>query len=170
MTHGPFRMKRELFLSLVLAAAPLAALAHGGAHGNKSAADNAAAHPEETPFGRAGDPKKVTRTIRITMSDTMRFTPDAITVRRGETVKIVVTNSGKVLHELVLGTMGHLKEHHELMKRFPDMEHDEPHQAHVDPGKRGEIVWQFTKSGDFNFGCLIPGHFEAGMIGKVTVK
>jgi len=163
-------MKRELFLSLVLAAAPLYVLAHGDGHANKKVTAKPAGPVEETPFGQAGDPKQVTRTVRIEMSDQMRFTPDAITVKRGETVKFVVRNSGKVLHEMVLGTMDHLKEHHELMKKFPDMEHDEPHQAHVDPGQRGEIVWQFTKAGEFHYGCLIPGHFEAGMIGKVTVK
>ena len=73
------------------------------------------------------------------------------------------------MHEMVLGTMDELKKHAELMKKHPGMEHDEPYMAHVAPGKKGEIVWQFTKAGEFFYGCLIPGHFEAGMIGKVTV-
>ncbi len=125
---------------------------------------------EDTPFGRQGDPSKATRTIRIDMADTMRFTPAVITVRRGETVKLVATNKGQVLHELVLGTADELKKHAEAMKKYPDMEHDEPHMAHVKPGKRGEIVWQFNRPGEFQFACLIPGHFEAGMVGTVTVK
>lgn len=163
-------MKYALIFSIAIAATPVGVMAHGDTHGGKSAAANAAAHSEETPFGRAGDPKKVTRTINVEMSDQMRFVPAEITVKRGETVKFVIKNSGKVLHEMVLGTMPHLQAHHEQMKKFPGMEHDEPHQAHVDSGKKGEIVWQFTKAGEFNYGCLIPGHFEAGMIGKVTVK
>ncbi|MCZ7566067.1 MAG: cupredoxin family protein [Burkholderiales bacterium] len=163
-------MKREVFLSLVLAAAPLYAFAHGDGHANKKATAKPAGPVEATPFGQAGDPTQVTRTVRVEMSDRMRFVPDAITVRRGETVKFVVRNSGKALHEMVLGTMDHLNEHYELMKKFPSMEHDEPHQAHVDPGRQGEIVWQFTNAGEFYYGCLIPGHFEAGMIGKVTVR
>jgi uncharacterized cupredoxin-like copper-binding protein len=104
------------------------------------------------------------------MVDTMRFTPADITVKRGETVRIVATNKGHVLHEMVLGTAQELKEHADLMKRFPEMEHDEPHMTHVQPGKSGEIVWQFTKPGEFRFGCLVPGHFEAGMVGTVTVE
>lgn len=104
------------------------------------------------------------------MSDAMRFTPADITVKRGETVKLVATNKGQVLHEMVLGTSEELKKHADMMKKFPGMEHDEPHMAHVKPGKSGEIVWQFTKAGEFQFACLIPGHFEAGMVGKVTVK
>ena len=50
------------------------------------------------------------------------------------------------------------------------MEHDEPHMAHVAPGKSGVMGWQFTQAGESFYGCLIPGHFDAGMIGKVTVK
>ena len=125
---------------------------------------------EDMPFGREGDPAKATRTIRVAMADTMRFTPADITVKRGETVKLVATNRGQVLHEMVLGTADELKKHAELMKKFPGMEHDEPHMAHVKPGRSGAIVWQFTKAGEFQFACLIPGHFEAGMVGKVTVK
>jgi uncharacterized cupredoxin-like copper-binding protein len=125
---------------------------------------------EDTAFGREGDPAKATRTIRVDMSDGMRFTPADITVKRGETVKLVATNKGKVLHEMVLGTSDELRKHAEMMKKFPGMEHDEPHMAHVKPGKSGAIVWQFTQAGEFQFACLIPGHFEAGMVGKVIVK
>ena len=103
------------------------------------------------------------------MSDTMRFMPAEISVRQGETVKFIVKNSGKILHEFVLGSMKALQDHAALMKKFPEMEHDEPYMAHVKPGKTETIVWQFTQAGDFNFGCLVTGHFEAGMIGKVAV-
>lgn len=126
--------------------------------------------PTETAFGRTGDPKKVTRTMTVTMRDTMRFEPAHLTVREGDTVRLVVRNSGKVLHELVLGTEKELAEHAELMKKFPGMEHDEPYMAHVSSGKRGEIVWQFTEAGTFKFACLIPGHFEAGMVGTIRVE
>lgn len=123
-----------------------------------------------TAFGQEGDPRKATRTIKVDMADTMRFTPADITVKRGETVKIVATNKGQVLHEMVIGTTEELKKHAEQMKKHPGMEHDEAYMAHVKPGAAGEITWQFTKAGEFQFACLIPGHFEAGMVGKVTVK
>ena len=127
---------------------------------------------KETGFGRTGDPKKVSRTVEIDMSDMsdkMRFTPAVLTQQRGETVRFVAKNSGEQMHEMVLGSMKALKEHAELMKKHPGMEHDEPYMAHVGPGKKAEIVWQFTKAGEFNFGCLIPGHFEAGMVGSIKV-
>jgi len=141
------------------------------AHGEKphSQKFSAAQLTEEKPFGKAGDPKKVTRTVAVDMSDKMRFTPAALTVKPGETVKFVVKNSGKVMHEFVLGTLSELKEHAELMKKFPNMEHAEPYMAHVPPGKTETIVWQFTQGGEFHFGCLLPGHFEAGMVGKINV-
>jgi uncharacterized cupredoxin-like copper-binding protein len=144
------------------------------AHGNEDHAAKPrkfdAGKVEDTTFGREGDPAKATRTIRVDMSDAMRFTPAGITVKRGETVKLVASNKGQVLHEMVLGTSEELEKHAQMMKKFPGMEHDEPYMAHVKPGKSGEIVWQFTKAGEFKFACLIPGHFEAGMVGKVTVK
>ena len=74
------------------------------------------------------------------------------------------------MHEIVLGTMKELKEHAELMKKHPGMEHDEPHTAHVAPGKTERLLWQFTKAGEFFYACLIPGHFEAGMIGRIAVR
>lgn len=124
---------------------------------------------EEKPFGREGDPSKVNRTIAISMSDQMRYDPAEIRVKTGETVKFVVFNKGQVLHELVLGTMADLKEHAEFMKKHPEMEHDEPHMAHVKAGKKDDLVWQFNKPGEFYYACLMPGHFEAGMVGKVIV-
>ncbi len=109
------------------------------------------------------------RTINIDMADTMRFTPASILVKRGETVRFVLRNKGQVLHEMVIGTKKDLAEHAELMKKHPNMEHDEPYMAHVSPGKQETMTWQFTKAGEFYFACLIPGHFEAGMIGKILV-
>ena len=100
----------------------------------------------------------------------MRFTPDVLTVKRGETVRFVVKNDGKAMHEMVIGTMAELKSHGELMKKFTNMEHDEPYMAHVEPGKSGVITWTFTKAGEFHFGCLVPGHFDAGMIGRIVVS
>ena len=140
------------------------------AHGDGKKDAHRKISTEEKPFGREGDPKKASRTITVDMSDKMRFTPGEITVRRGDTVRIMVKNSGKVLHEMVLGTLQELKDHAELMRKFPNMEHDEPYMAHVKPGATERIVWQFTKPGEYHFGCLVPGHFEAGMMGKVIVK
>jgi uncharacterized cupredoxin-like copper-binding protein len=158
---------RRLLMAVSLAAAAGAALAHEKAHA-PSGVDYSKA--EETPFGRAADPKRAKRTIRVEMTDQMRFLPAQITVSRGEIVRFVPVNKGQVMHEMVLGTMDELKKHAETMKKHPGMEHDEPHMAHVAPGKSGVMGWQFTKAGEFFYGCLIPGHFDAGMIGKVTVK
>ena len=104
------------------------------------------------------------------MTDNMRFSPSEIVVKRGEIVRFDVTNSGKTMHEMVIGTMNELKEHAELMRSFPNMEHHEPYMAHVAPGRQGEIVWQFTKPGEFHYACLVPGHMEAGMVAKITVQ
>ena len=142
------------------------ALAHGEAQQKKKPR---AISTEEKAFGREGDPRKVVRTIDVDMSDKMRFTPAQLTIKQGETVRFRVKNSGQIMHEMVLGSMQELKEHAEVMKKHPGMEHDEPYMAHVAAGKAETMVWQFTKPGEFFYGCLVPGHFEAGMVGKIIV-
>ena len=166
-------MKKSSTLSATLGAALLAAalalaapsvLAHGDQHQMRAAIST-----DEHAFGREGDPRQVTRTITIEMSDAMRYSPSQIQVRQGDTIRFIVKNKGKILHEIILGSMDELLAHGAMMKQYPGMEHDGPYMAHVKPGGRQEMVWQFTKSGEFHYGCLIPGHLEAGMLGKITV-
>ncbi|MBI5716322.1 MAG: cupredoxin family protein [Burkholderiales bacterium] len=157
-------IRRMLSASLLLAAA--AAMAHNNEdHGKKPGA----VKKEQKAWGIAGEPKAAKRVIQVGMTDNMRFTPDRIEVRQGETVRFVIRNSGQVMHEFVLGTKPDLDEHAALMAKFPNMEHDEPYMAHVGPGKVGEIVWHFNRAGDFDFACLIAGHYQAGMVGKIKV-
>lgn len=142
------------------------AQAHGGAK-------HEAAAPvvnEQTAWGIAGDAAVVTRTVIVRMTDAMRFTPDLVRAKRGETVRFVIKNDGKMLHEMVIGTRPVLEEHAALMRKYPEMEHDAPYMAHVAPGETGEIVWHFNRAGDFDFACLIPGHYEAGMRGRILVR
>jgi uncharacterized cupredoxin-like copper-binding protein len=112
---------------------------------------------------------KADRTIQIHMSDNMVFSPKLIHVKPGQTIRFMIHNQGAVLHEFVMGTAKDLADHAELMKRFPDMEHDEPFMAHVMPGQTGEIHWTFNRAGEFEFACLMPGHMEAGMVGRIVV-
>jgi uncharacterized cupredoxin-like copper-binding protein len=159
------------FVVAALAAALVsgAAWGHGEPHAKKPSAAPNHASAEETAFGKPGEAKQASRTVTIDMSDRMRFDPAQLTVKQGDTVRFRVKNSGQQLHEMVIGTMKQLQAHAEMMRKHPGMEHDEPYMAHVSPGKTGEIVWQFTQAGEFHYGCLVPGHFEAGMIGKVNV-
>lgn len=157
-------------LAVVLATLPSAPAFGHGNDNHAAKRPQTAAVVEQMPFGIAGDPKKVSRTIDMDALDTFRYTPDTLTVKRGETIRFVVHNKGKIQHEIVIGTMAELKEHAELMKKFPEMEHDAPYMRHIGPAKSGEIVWQFNRPGTFHFACLIAGHFEAGMAGTIVVQ
>lgn len=155
-----FLAKRSslLFVAAVLAAsAASAAGLHAGGH-------------DESPIGEPGIASKASRTIQVDAADSMRFTPALVTVKRGETVRFVVTNSGKVPHEFSLGTEKELNEHYEEMKKFPGMEHDEANKISLKPGQKGEVIWRFTKDGVVNFACLHPGHYTAGMKGQIKVS
>jgi uncharacterized cupredoxin-like copper-binding protein len=154
----------------LLAAALLAVSAGAAAHGDEHHGTRSApAKKEQTAWGIAGDAKAVSRTIELSMTDNMRFTPDRVEVRQGETVKFVVKNAGKIMHEIVVGTNETLDEHAALMVKFPGMEHEEAYMAHVAPGKTGDLVWNFNRAGEFDFACLIAGHYQAGMVGKIKV-
>jgi uncharacterized cupredoxin-like copper-binding protein len=159
-------MTRSAFLaSLFLAVATIAPAsagpgAQGHAHGQFSA-------------GEPGNPKKPAKVVLITMregSGEMMFIPNRVEVKRGEQVRFMLNNSGALDHEFVLATREENVKHAEEMKKNPDMEHDDPNARRIKTKKRDEFVWRFTKAGAFEFGCLIPGHREAGMTGSVIVK
>ena len=168
-----------------LSATVLAAGDHDGGHGSEQTPHNhdmpkmphgghamhgkGGAGMHDTAAGRPGDPAKVSRTIEVTMTD-MRFTPDRIRVKAGETVRLFFRNGGNLPHEFVLGSSEELKEHAAMMRVQPDMKHADPNTASVGPGKVGGLVWQFDRSGTVDFACLVPGHFEAGMVGRIEVE
>lgn len=154
---------------------PVAVHDHGAEHTDVQANivhDHAAAghnHQAETAIGLPGKATEVERTVVVDMADTMRFSPESLSVKQGETVRLVVRNQGKLRHELTLGTIADLKEHAVLMLKHPNMQHTDPNMVQVEPGEVKEVVWKFSKAGKVDFACLQPGHFEAGMKGSVQV-
>ena len=142
----------------------------GGSHDHKHSDEVEEYDPIENEFGMYKANMDITQTIEISMSDQMRFTPNIIKVKKGDVILFEHTNNGQLMHEFVLGTPDTLDEHAELMKKFPGMEHSEPYMLHVAPGKSGKMVWRFSETGEFAFGCLIPGHYDAGMKGTVIVE
>ncbi|MCK9513506.1 MAG: plastocyanin/azurin family copper-binding protein [Pigmentiphaga sp.] len=169
----------SIFALSVLPVVALAAGTHAGGHG--AGGHGAATHGTHghtmssmshasSPVGQPGDPAKVTRTIEVTMDDAMRFTPSDIEVKAGETVRFFIKNTGQIPHEMVIGSLEDLKAHAAEMLTMPDMPHDEPNMITLKPGQVGGLVWQFGEAGTVDFACLIPGHTEAGMVGKVKVS
>lgn len=148
--------------ALLLSFGAMAAPGHGAGHGG--------GHDAAAPIGKPGNPAKVSRTIVVDMTDAMRFTPDKIDVKAGETIRFKVTNSGKIRHEMVLGTTADLNSHYQMMLKDPGMRHEEPNSVSLEAGKAGDIVWTFDKAGTVAFACLEPGHYPAGMKGAVSVK
>lgn len=143
--------------SILLAMGAMASGNHAGGH-------------DDAAIGKPGVASKVTRTITVDMTDDMKFHSSEISAKQGETIRFIAKNSGKVKHEMVLGTQKDLKDHYEVMKKNPEMEHADANMVTVAPGKSGEIIWQFTKAGKVDFACLQPGHFDAGMKGLVNVS
>ena len=165
MQASPVRKSSTRLLASMLSAIALAALSTTAL----AAGSHAGGHHGESAVGQPGVAAKVKRTITVDMADTMRYSPSNIEVKQGETIRFLVKNSGKVKHELSLGSQKDLQEHMVLMQKFPEMEHEDPNQVTVAPGGQGEIIWHFTKAGTVHFACLMPGHFEGGMKGQIKV-
>lgn len=167
-------MKKIYIVGLLMAgvfpAMALAAGNHSSGHDMKGH-DMSSMHKEEQSamIGKPGNPAKVDRTVEVSMDDNMRFTPASIGVKAGETIRFFVKNTGKAQHEMVLGDLKSLKEHAEMMRSMPNMQHEEPNMINLKPGQRGGIVWEFTQAGTVDFACTVPGHMEAGMVGKISV-
>ena len=136
---------------------------------DQTLAHSMGSHVEWSAFGQPGKAAAVTRTIPVTAGD-MRYSLRGLEVKRGETIRFVVTNRGPSKHEFVIGSRafhsGHIKE----MEAMPDMAMDEANSIDLRPGETKALLWQFTRPGEFLFGCDIPGHFQAGMVGTLLVR
>ncbi|WP_163046186.1 cupredoxin domain-containing protein [Aurantimonas aggregata] len=159
-------MQNRLMMGVALFATLLAAPAY-------AAGSHAGGHDDEMALGKAGEASHVTRTVEVSMMETnegeMLFEPKVIEVKEGETVRFAFQNKGQIPHEFVMDTSESIQEHKVLMEKFPEMEHADPNSISLQPGETGEIFWTFTNTGDFEFACLIPGHYESGMHGPLTV-
>lgn len=129
---------------------------------------------DEMTIGKAGKKASVTRTIKISMHEnedgSMSFKPASLSFKEGETVRLSFVNMGEADHEFVMDEHKGIMEHKEVMERYPEMEHEDSNSIRLEPGKTGEIIWNFANAGKFEFACLIPGHYDAGMKGTLAVK
>ena len=138
-----------------------AALAEGS-HGSKHAMD----------IGQPGH-NQMNRSLTVKMFETengMAFTPEALSIKKGQTVKIHLINNGEFEHEFVMDTKAGIQKHKVLMEDSPDMQHEDSNSLRLKPNEKGEILWTFSNAGTFEFACLIPGHYEAGMHGEILVN
>ena len=159
--------RRKLTLALVVSmlVSGSAMAGPGGAPGH--------GHDNDSAYGKPGDPKKPARVVQIVAREQdgkMLFIPDSVRVRKGEQIRFMLRNNGETDHEFVIGTVEDNLKHMKAMEKNPDMEHDDPNAIRLKPKATGEILWQFTKAGTFDFSCLIPGHRPSGMFGTITVE
>ena len=175
--------------SLRLAAAAIAVAVFGFA----SAASADAGHSHGNVHGKPGNAAKVSRTINVTLRDNV-FEPNEIAVKAGETIRFVIANKGELIHEFNIGTAEMHAAHQKEMTMMQDMgvldgnridygkmksmdmghgkmmKHDDPNSALLEPGKTAELVWTFPKPGKLELACNVPGHYEAGMVGRFHIR
>ena len=144
-----------------------------GMHGNMGMHEGMSADGHDLHGGMAGspgDPARVDRAVEIDMSDAMRFAPAELHIKTGETIRFFVRNQGHLVHEMVIGPADRLAQHAEMMRKMPAMAHVAPNMIQLKAGQRGGLVWRFDRPGKFEYACLLPGHREAGMKGRIVVE
>ncbi len=119
-------------------------------------------------IGQPGVLEDVTHTIGIEIHDNY-FSPSEINVKKGETIRFVVRNMGRMKHKMVIDTIKNLKEHAKMMRQDADAIPGGTNQVILSPTETKELVWQFTHAGVVDFACPFPGHFK-GMRGKIIVE
>ncbi len=155
---------------LVVLTIAAASLAVAGCSSDESSSGDEGSASESFDFGQPAEPADVDRTIEITANDDFSFDPDAVEVEVGEVVTFSVTNSGKLPHEFTLGPGDVQQEHEEEMAEMGDMEmDDDPNAISVPAGETVDLTWEFTEPGEVLYGCHTQGHYDAGMVGNITV-
>ncbi|MFO2464928.1 cupredoxin family protein [Pseudomonas sp. 15FMM2] len=158
-----------------------------------SSAPALAAGEHTFAFGQAAPAAKASRTVEVLLED-IAFSPKSLDVKAGETVRFVLVNKGQLLHEFNLGDAAMHADHQKEMLKMQasgmltttgmsqmdhsamghgdmgGMKHDDPNSVLVAPGQTAELTWTFSKAGELEFACNIPGHYQAGMVGKLNVN
>ena len=173
---------RVLFPALALAAAiawtmspgfAQTAVARARSDQDQSAHRHGPAVSDKFVFGEPAKSGKVARTARIIMTDGS-FEPGSLEVKVGETIRFVVTNKGEIDHDFTIGDAAtqtaHRAEMVEMAEKGSEMHTaDDPNAIFVKAGRTGTLIWKFTHAGSFEFDCNVPGHYEAGMTGVLSV-
>lgn len=161
-----------IFAIAAALAPPARAEASGDGHSDAHKSAMTAMHREDNevfPFGHPGDVHQVDRIIAVKATE-FSFIPSTMTVKAGETVRFQVTNTGTVEHEFVLGTKREQIAHDKEMAEHPNMKMDDPNGVALPVGKTRSLVWKFTKPMTIQYACHMPGHYAAGMYGKLIIK
>ncbi|WP_065325647.1 plastocyanin/azurin family copper-binding protein [Tritonibacter mobilis] len=166
-------MKNLLAATFVTVIGSSIAMAGPSGHGDESKGHGGGGHSDMMETGMPGKASQVNRMIMVTMSETddgeMIFTPSDFEIKKGETIRFMVTNKGELEHEFILDTLERNAMHKEAMAQQMET-HQSPNAITLEPGEKGEIIWTFSNPGTFEVACLIPGHYESGMFGKVAVN
>lgn len=167
-------MRRTISLPAACLVAGLVLAGCGGADsGSDGATGGHGGHGGVASAGGTGEPAEASaadRTIEVEARD-IAFDPTSIEVATGETVTFVVTNTGEALHEFTLGDAAMQEQHAEEMEGGHAGEaHHGPNSVTVEPGGTAELTWRFEDAGELEYACHVPGHYEAGMRGTITVS
>lgn len=146
---------------------------HGSAMNSQEGHGNGGDH--SFAFGASASPSEADRTVEVEANDQMEFVPEEISVKKGETVRFVVKNVGRVQHSFTLATPDEQQQHEKAMEGMPmdrmasHMDGD-PNGVVVQSGETETLTWRFTQAVSVEFACHIPGHYDAGMAGRIRIK
>ena len=143
-------------------------------------------------IGSHGKLSDVSRTIKVKMYDNY-YEPSFFNIKAGETIKFAVENFGELVHEFnIANALMHMQHQPEMEKMveneilFSDyidkkkmkkiakldksMGHSHSNSVLLAPKEKKNLIWKFHNTSNIEIACNVPGHYQAGMIAKVTIK
>ena len=141
-------------------------------------------------IGEKGNSADVSKVITVKMYDNY-YEPNKFEIKKNQTIKFIVYNYGEFVHEFNIATKKmHLKHQPEMMKMVENeillanridkkkmkelskkdhsMSHSHSNSVLLEPNQRGEIIWKFNTDAELEAACNVPGHYQSGMIAKIT--
>ena len=143
-------------------------------------------------IGEKGKLSEVNRTVEIKMYDNY-FEPNEIKIKKGETIKFIVSNYGELVHEFNIATKEmHIKHQPEMMKMVEheilladridkekmkemakkdhSMAHSHSNSVLLEPNQSAELIWKFSSDKNLEAACNVPGHYEVGMVANIKIN
>lgn len=121
------------------------------------------------------------------------YSSETVTVKKGETVRFTVKNMGDLVHEFNIGTSAQHATSQAKMAMMVDhgvleadkinhgmmdmnmgggmtMQYNETNSVLLEPGQTKDVIWTSSETGTLEYACNIPGHYDAGMVGQITIQ
>jgi uncharacterized cupredoxin-like copper-binding protein len=152
-----------------------------GSSGSTDQDEKSATGTAGTMTGAAEAMTEATGETVVVEASEFKFAPSTIRIPAGKPVKVVLNNGGNIEHEILIRDLSvkivATETSHDMhsageagMRAMSEHVKAGRFHVHAGPGGEASEVMQADAAGTYDFACEIPGHKEAGMVGRIEVQ